>query len=486
MDDSSPSEGTEKNIEQEKPFPSSEQVTVTKKKISLNKLNGQVATVISLTMKLIALIALMLVFVAVVRQLSFDGYLLHEIILPEDFEQAGFTSNAVAAKVKANIKDVKYRVEQSYLTRFDLTDEKTLSSHLLENHNSEIEVSLVGVGLSLNSIVNLAGTSLGISNAKKVSAYVSMDDGEVALLIDIQNQKPIHFKWNLDSLGILGSANTISWQISESILKIDNTELLAYYFSFGERTPDDLRKVIELAKFGLANDPDTSRAKYYEHMWAYALNSQGNNREALAMAEKAIAHGGQFISAYISAADALKELKQYEKSRSIIRRTIAILQKSKGKDNSVFLRTMCYQRMVESYFLQGKSDSLAIIPEDSVAYFRSEYINYASQTNDTRDLARAYDEIGYFYSEEGLYDSAIVNVNKAILTDSSYYFPYYTMAQIFGYKKDRERFYQFFERALAKGLKDRLKISDSLNLSPPDSWYKREARFKAIWKTYIK
>lgn len=454
-------------------------------KLDVKKFNRQLTIIISLTFKFIGVTVAVLLIAALIRDLSYDGYSLQEVQVPEQWEKAGVNADVIAAKVKAHILEIKDRVEHSRMNRWDLTDEKSMTHHVLENSSSELELSLSGIGISWNSILNLIRNSLGISRVKKINVFTMLVNGKAKHSIFIQNHKPIDFEVNVDSLGLFNSIDYIANRTAESILKIDNVELLAYYYSYGKRTQEELDEAIDLASYGLKSDPDTSRHKYYEHIWAWALNDKGMHAEAYERAKAAMQHKGNFISAYTTAADALKELKQYENSRKIFKQALKMVKEIRN-DKSVFLQYSCYLRIVDTYLLQAKNDTSYSIPEDTLAHFKRETIRSVLKTKDKRESAFALDNIGYRYLELGVYDSAYVYALRAIKIDSTLSTPYYTITEIYGLQGDRQRFYLYFEKALSKTPSEFLTAKDFAISTAPYSVYKNEERFKNLWAKYVK
>src|SRR5689334_9799373 len=84
-----------------------------KKKLNFRKVNRQLTTIISISLKLTGIVAALLLFLAVVRQLSYSGYQLQEVHVPRAFEDAGITGNALAAQITANIQQIKHNVESN-------------------------------------------------------------------------------------------------------------------------------------------------------------------------------------------------------------------------------------------------------------------------------------------------------------------------------------------------------------------------------------
>jgi hypothetical protein len=258
-----------------------------KKNLNFKKLNRQLTAIISISLKLIGMVAFLLLLLAVVRELRYSGYQLQEVHVPKEFEEAGITGSAIAAQITAHLQEIKYNVEHNKINRWNYLDEKTVQNHFLESSSNEVEVELVGVGLSLHSVVNLISHSMGVSQAKKIAAFIKMSHGQAKLSVYVQNEPPMEFEVNVDSLGLFQAADRIAESAAESILKISNTEMLIYYLlyrtgslsGYADPTPEERDRAVELAKFALQHDSDSSRYKYYYSFWGWAMLGR-NDAEA--------------------------------------------------------------------------------------------------------------------------------------------------------------------------------------------------------------
>ena len=238
-----------------------------KKGFDFRKFNHQLTAIISISLKLIGIVVVVLLLLAVVRELRYSGYQLQEVHVPKEFEEAGITGNAIAAQITAHIQEIKHNVEHNKLNRWNYLDEKTVQNHFLENSDNEVQVELVGVGLSLRSVVNLISNSLGISQAKKIAAFIKLSNGKAKLSVYVQNELPMEYNVNADSVGLFQAADRIAEDAAESILKISNTEMLMYYIlyrtgsmtGYANPTSEERGRVVELAKFALQHNADSSR-----------------------------------------------------------------------------------------------------------------------------------------------------------------------------------------------------------------------------------
>ncbi len=500
-----------------------------KRELNLRKFNRQLTAVISISLKLVGVFAFLLLLFVVMRELRYNGYRLQEVHVPKEFEDAGITGNAIAAQITAHIQEIKHNVEHNKLNQWNYLDEKTVQNHFLESSSNEVQVELVGVGLSLNSVINLMSNSLGISQEKKITAFVKMNSGKAKLSVYVQNELPMEFDVNVDSLGMFRAADLITQNAAESILKITNTEMLMYYLlyrtasvtGYAIPTLEEKAKVVELAKFALRHDPDSTRYKYYYSFWGWAMLGR-NNKEAYEKYKRTLSYDNQFVGGYTGMGWAARNLHQYEKAIAAAKQAIKILKSKNTKipeDRRIHMTQWCYSDMGKYYYWQFQQDTSVAYLKDSAFHFitksvypapKADEANFYSSTANfywragLRDSAimysrRAlsfipflenevaairYNDLGFFHSEVGEYDSALVYEKKALEADSTYLDTYTTLAEIYGYKKDRQKFYYYLEKAFEKGYKH-YTLDDLINPIPPYSFYSKEERYKKLWEKYV-
>ncbi|MGC4021503.1 MAG: hypothetical protein QM734_05970 [Cyclobacteriaceae bacterium] len=468
-----PEQVSEPTLEPELPEP--EAPVPHRKKFSVKRFNQRLTTSISISLKLTGILAALMLLLAIAQELRYDGYSLQEVHVPDEFEKAGLNGSAMAAKIKADIHSIKYRIEHSGFNIWDMTDENTTADNLLESKGSEVEVNLVGVGLSFHSVVNLISNSLGIARTKKIAAYISLSQGKANLSVYIQDQLPVEFYVNVDSLGVFDAADQMAMSTAQSILKISNPELLATYLSYGKRTPETLDKTIDVIKFGLSQKGDTSRFKYLYNLWGWALFDRRNYEEALEKQRRATANDNQFVAAHFILSFIYRELRQFENSRRELIKGMKIAEERRiRQDRLHFFQGIYFFQMTLSYLNDKKYDS--------ASYFQKQ-ANTLIKSKDKNEFAEWSTAIAYDYSSFGFYDSAIVNLQRSLRADSSVVETYSTLAETYGRLKEKDKFYYYLEKAFDKGYRNYSK-DYTINPAPPYSYYYKEERYKDILKKY--
>jgi|GEM_PF-2824404 len=511
--------------------------------------------------KLIFTVAFVIVLMlAALHWLSSEGYWLQEIRTPKEFERAGITEDSLNVKIIAHIKEIK----------------NTVVSNSDDWYHRDINFPNSITPVSFGGEVNQVAHSLGILRAKKITVDIALHQNKAKVLVNIQGQPPVESEVNAGSLNTQQTSDAIAQNIAESILKISNSSLLAYFYYLTTiakdvfPTDEDFEKTIALVKYGLAHATDSSKNKYYYLVWAKTLHRQRKYIEALEKAKRAIANDSRFIDGYLAAARSLKRLRQYENERTFLQNALRLAHDKK----SLYETTLCYTEIVNSYLLQKKNDAIFILSKDSVKkiisrfytstiadirkahaqennwddrkmidmyyaigdfyfetgfydstiayskralhydlitksdetiawryshlaydFFKMGYydsamanerkaLRYAHKIKSKREAADLYNDIADHYSKYGYYDSAFANAQKAIQADSTFPQTYTTLAEIYGYKKDREKFYFYVQKAFEKGCKTYTQ-DDIENPVPPYNLYSKEERLKKLWKKYV-
>jgi tetratricopeptide (TPR) repeat protein len=440
------------------------------RKFSIRKLNARLSLIISLLLKCGGITVVILFASVVYRELSFKGYSLQEIRVPEQLAKDGHTGEAIAASVEAQLQKIKSKVEN--YDQWDINDGVEAGDYSVAESGDELEVNLVGVGFSMGSVINLVRTSLGIEKNRTVRAYITLDHANVTLTTYIKGQPPQEITIPMDSTGMGATIKTLTLAAAESILKVSNPELLVAYLSIGSRTTEDLKKIIATSQYALANRVDIVRRKYFYAAMGWALLDRRKLAEGVDANEKAIALDPMFITANFGVAVGFGRMRQYETSRTYLRKAIRVVE-SKGlsEDKISFYRDIFYRNMLSSYWNSHLPDSAMLICK--------EYLNFLSDKSNAQ-RANGYNEIAFNYSEQGLYDSAVVNLRKAIISDSSLAITYTTLAEVHGYMKDSEKFYFYLKKAFEKGYS----MPTQVEFLAPYSTYRNEKAFRLLWTKY--
>jgi tetratricopeptide (TPR) repeat protein len=438
-----------------------------KRKFSIRKLNERLSLIISLLLKCGG-ITLVILFASVMyRELSFKGYSLQEIRVPEQLAKDGHTGEAIAAGVEAELQKIKNKVEN--YDEWDINDGVEAGDYSVAENGDELEVNLVGVGFSLGSVVNLVRTSLGIEKNRTVRAYITLDHSNIRLTTYIKGHPPQEITIPMDSTSMGATVKKLSVAAAESILKVSNPELLATYLSTGNRTAADIDKIIEICKHALLNNPDPLRLKHFYTMLGWAQLDKRDVPAGMQTLDKALVIDPMFLSAYFGKAVGFVRMNKRSKARAVYRQALKVVEKKKLSEKQLFFyREMFYRNMMNSYWNSAL--------QDSAMRAQNTYISFLSKVGGNR-MASGYNEIAFRYSERGSYDSALVNIKKAIVLDSSLAIAYTTLAEIYGYQKNKDLFYYYMAKSFDKGFV----VVEGNENDPPYSWYKHEKRFREIW-----
>jgi tetratricopeptide (TPR) repeat protein len=442
-------------------------------KFSLRKFNKRLSLIISVLLKIGGLMVVVLLVVVVYKDVAFKGYSLQEIHVPDRFTKDGHTGQAMAASVETELQKIRTRVET--YDQWDINDGVEAGDYSVADNGSELDVNLVGVGFSIRSIVNLVRTSLGIEKNRTVTAYITLDYPNVTLTTYIKGQPAQQVTIPVDSGGYGATVKSLSLAAAESILKVSNPELLATYLSIGNRSPTDLDKIISVCNYALLNNSDTLRRRNYYTMLGWAQLDKRNFPEGVASIKKALAIDPTFLSGHFGLAVGLSRMGKREASRTSYRNGLRVAEaRNFQKDKIFFYRDQFHRNMMSSYWSSNMIDSAMLM--------QNKYISFLLSMGGGRPLANGYNEIAFIFSERGLYDSALVNVGKAVAIDSSLAIAYTTLAEIHGYLKEKEKFYFYLKKAFDKGYV----MPSQVEFISPYSTYRNEKEFRALWDEYTR
>jgi len=137
-------------------------------KSSLAKIRDQnVFDFFSMLIKVFVLVLIILMVCTIYAGLNDDKYVLEPLQVPKGLEEAGYTGTVIANHIQDKITDLKNSAQSS----------KSDSTQFEVNSNNDLNVQVMGLGVSSNSLVHQLRSLLG-----KRSNVIS---GE---LIDIDNQ----------------------------------------------------------------------------------------------------------------------------------------------------------------------------------------------------------------------------------------------------------------------------------------------------------
>ncbi len=245
----------------------------------------------------ILLIGLFL-FRFIYQELHSKDFVIGAIEVPEEFEKNGYSSQVLVHKMLMKIAAMKKTTRSSYSENNKFNNQEAAS---------DIDIDVVGVGISLKSIIAQLRQSLGIQR-KYISGYLTINDQKLQLTVSISHRDSEVFEQAIDSLSQYTALEGLLQQASELILQnIDPIVMLNYYFQTKKEG-----KNIELAKYLLIHEPKYAAWAYLS--WASGLRLENDNEGAIEMLKRAIEVDENLSDAWNSWGSILRNQKKYDEA----------------------------------------------------------------------------------------------------------------------------------------------------------------------------
>jgi len=241
-------------------------------KSSLAKIRDQnVFDFFSMLIKVFVLVLIILMVCTIYAGLNDDKYVLEPLQVPKGLEEAGYTGTVIANHIQDKITDLKNSAQSS----------KSDSTQFEVNSNNDLNVQVMGLGVSSNSLVHQLRSLLG-----KRSNVIS---GE---LIDIDNQlqltlrltgKPSEKIIEPYELGSKGEAlENIINSASESVLYYTDPYRLAVM----QYRRGDQEEALKIIRYIIDERPNERKWGYLA--WANLYQSNNDLERAERMLDKAL------------------------------------------------------------------------------------------------------------------------------------------------------------------------------------------------------
>ena len=537
--------------------------------VSIPKLESQLSLVFSILLKALLFILLFGLFLLIYKGLNKDGYTLKEIEVPSSFSSGGYTGSVLAHQIQDRLE--KIRNTSSELRQDSL--------QFTSNESPEMNVAVMGFGISLQSVVYYARDILGKEN-KSIGGELTELDSTLTFHLRMTGIPPKSFSEDLTEMNRSKALESLLEQVASHIMKeIDPQTLALYQTKKGkyELALETVRYIINQQNkeldwaywtwgYVLYSQQKYSEAEpklrkaleindEFEHYWTSLggiLRMQGKNVEAVEVYEKAVERLPDGESLWHNLAWAYVANRKYEKGEEAILKAIELdpeIYYYYTNLGEILMQKMNYYKSTNSDTSFTTEDTLAVIQNYQKAYSLNKenssgamslYSAYQfAQKKDSARLMvnlaveidpyngwawrakisqafadssfeevieagrkglRAYQEIrkssssaDHLYREIEIlnrmamasymiqrYDSAFHYVNQAIDKDPSISYPYTTLAEIYVLSGNKDKFYEYLEKALEMGFNMKYLIDEF-----PYVNYVEEARFKRLKKKYL-
>ncbi len=270
------------------------------------------------------------IFHFIYKELKSNDFLITNFDVPEEFEKQGYKGHVLVNKISIHLDAMKKMTRSSYAENRKYNDKEA---------GSTVSVEVVGMGITLQSIIEQLRQSLGIER-KTIKGYVTVHDKKLQLTVTISKRGAEVFEENLDSLNQYDALEKVLAQASELILQnTDPIVMMNYYFQTKKKG-----KNVELAKYLLVHEPQYSQWAYLS--WASGLRLENDNDGAIEMLKRSLEVDSTLSDSWNSWGSILRNQKKYDEAIVKYQKAIAC--------NPEYL--LPYNNLAFVHFLKGEYD----------------------------------------------------------------------------------------------------------------------------------
>ncbi len=253
------------------------------RRISINpqKTDASLTAVTGIILRILALVLLVFSLLVIWRLLANKGYVLEPFSVPQKVaEESGLTGTVVAARFFDALNALKE----------EAASVKTDSLHVGSDDVTNLNLSLMGVDISLNSIAYQLGRVLG-KEEKRITGEVVRSGDLLTLNFRMSRFQTVHFREKIIEGNVESATQRMLEKAAESVLK--NTDPYRMAIVYYRRKNFD--PAIELVRRIIKDRPYERTWAY--HAWGNILVEKKNPEEACLKFQKAVELDSNF---YIS------------------------------------------------------------------------------------------------------------------------------------------------------------------------------------------
>lgn len=274
---------------------------------SLKKVSKKIEAGVSIIVKLGTLLLIILFLAFFIQIFQKQGYVLQAFSVPDAMEKQGWSGTIVARKVQDEVLEIK-KVAHSV---------KVDSLQLLGNDDPEINLSIIGVGLSLNSIVYHLREMLGQKN-QLIQGEITQVDQQLLLTMRMTKHEPLHYIEQIENGKKYEAMQRLFRHAGEAILSNTDPYRLAI-FCYKEKRYDE---AIELTRRIIKERPEEVHWAYLA--WGNILQKKGKYIAAAKKFRRATEIKPDFDLAFNGLAWSLNRLEQEGEAEQMMRKALKI------------------------------------------------------------------------------------------------------------------------------------------------------------------
>ena len=320
------------------------------------------------------LLLLLGVVVFVVKGLRNDAYTIKALQVPLSFTEAGISGAVLSRKLideLHHIEDFAASVKEGPLN--------TIQS---EVGKPDLNVEVMGIGLTLNSLTYHLGDLLGLKN-RVIGGELSDIDRQLSFTLRMTDNVPKTFSQSYEEGGRTDALQYLLHEAAKQVIQnLDPYRISVYYYH-----KDDTEKCLEVIGEILKTRPEETKWAYLA--WGNMLNRQGKVEEAIEKFELASAHDPSFELARMNRGWAEVEAGKYEKAIKTFKE-LTKLEPEKGVYWNAI--AICYRNLDQRASAE-KAHAKAIAVEPGTLWWYTNWAFYKYQLEDTTGIRQIYKDL---------------------------------------------------------------------------------------------
>lgn len=240
--------------------------------IDPHKTDASLTAVTGIILRTLALLLLVFSLLVIWRLLRNQGYVLEPFSVPQKVaEESGLTGTVVAARFHDALKTLKEEIATVKADSLDVgSDEAT-----------NLNLSLMGVDVSLNSIAYQFGKMLG-KEEKRITGEVVRSGDLLSLNFRMSSFPTVHFEEKIENNDIEAATQNLLKKAAEAVLRSTDPYRLAILYYRRK----DFNAATEIVRAIIKERPHERTWAF--HAWGNILREQGNLEEACLKFQKAV------------------------------------------------------------------------------------------------------------------------------------------------------------------------------------------------------
>ena len=330
------------------------------------KLDDRSSAIFRLLMRIGILILVTFLILVLVNGVRKKTPTVQPFEVPESWEQAGLNGQTVARRIVDKVKEIKDIV----------ASQKSDSTFLESGSDTDLEVNVMGVGVSLNAFSYYLKSLLNISSPI-ISGEIVEIDSTIILTMRMTGYPTIRQVIHYPGKSRLSAIDETLEEGGKIILSQTDPYRIAVYHYRNQNYDESLRVIKEMIQ---RNEKDVQWAYL---AWSNLLKQQGNSGEARKKLLKAIEVDPQFILAYRNLGWESFQNRNYDEALLFFEKALKYAPEDIGVLNGMAQTYRAKEEFeaAEKHFLKA----IEVAPELSWMYF-----NYGSmKLQQQKDTAKA-------------------------------------------------------------------------------------------------